>query len=612
MSYKLQAAIAVAVAGLSNASVAADDVYRLDDVVVTASRTAQTVDQALAPVTVITRDEIERSQASSVVELLNRTPGMQISTAGGPGSQASIFLRGTRTAQTLVLIDGHKLNSTNGNEAPLQYLDPDQIERIEIVRGSRSSLYGADAIGGVIQIFTRQGSADPKLRLKAGVGSRNTGEYGLNFSGESEGVRFNAGANFYETTGFDYTDSKDGLDGDKDGYRNKSIFSSLSKTFENNIDAGVRFSHSEGKNEYDHNGWGDEETKPYSDFSLTNVSSYISVPVNDDWSTKLDLGYGREKISHKEEGKGNTRETRYANSKRYSASWQNDVSLNDSQLLTAGLDYSNEEIDTGTEYTEDSRYNFGVFAQHLSTFERSDLQIGLRHDKNQRYGENTTGNIAWGFDLPHNLRLTPSYGTAFRAPTFMELYGGWGNPDLKAETSRNAEIELQGKLQSASWAVSVFQNDMDDMIVASDGSNHNVDKARIRGLELSAIAEIAGWFVRSNLTFLDPENKSGANKGKQLHRRATQLFNLDVDREFGKWSVGGTFRAQNESWNDPANKEKVAGFGTLDLRAGYQVTPELKAETKVVNVMDREYTRTKGYSEEPRGVFLTFIWSPKL
>ena len=176
--------------------------------VVTAARTAQTVDQALAPVTVITRNDIELSQATSVTELLSRTPGMQITTQGGAGSIASVYLRGTKTAQTLILVDGVKINSTISNTAPLQYLDPDMIERIEIVRGPKSSLYGTDAMGGVIQIFTRQGQGRPQLQLKAGAGNRGTGEYGLNYSGEIEGTRVNFGAKLYETRGYDHTDSQ--------------------------------------------------------------------------------------------------------------------------------------------------------------------------------------------------------------------------------------------------------------------------------------------------------------------------------------------------------------------------------------------------------------------
>ncbi|AMO57930.1 TonB-dependent receptor domain-containing protein [Endozoicomonas montiporae] len=621
MSYKLQAAIGVAVAGFVNASVATDDVYRLDDVVVTASRTAQTVDQALAPVTVITREEIERSQASSVVELLNKTPGMQMATSGGPGSSASVFLRGTKTGQTLVLLDGQKINSTSMNVAPLQYIDPDMIERIEVVRGPKSSLYGADAMGGVIQIFTRQGYGKPRLRLKAGIGTHGTGEYNANYSGEHNGYRFNLGANFYETQGYDHTDSKIGRDGDDDGYRNKSISGSVSKQFESGLDAGVSVYHTEGKAEYDHNhnGWGDLETKPYNDFSVTSLNSHLMIPVNEVWSTRLEAGYIKEDAFRREEGRGEDKLASFAKGRRYSASWQNDVEWQESQLLTAGLDYSYETIDTGTKYPEDNRYNYGVFAQQLSSFESSDLQIGLRHDKNETYGNKTTGNIAWGFDLPYNLRLIPSYGTAFRAPTFSDLYfPGSGNPNLKPEKSENFEVELKGKFKTISWSASIFRNNIDDMFLYVSkptddnefaGHMENVEKARITGFEFAASTRIEGWDVNANITLLDPENRT---KNKVLERRAKQLINLDADRRFGKFNVGGTIRGQGRTYNDVNNNQELAGFMTVDLRGGYQISSELKTEFKLTNLLDKQYTTTLGYKSEPFNGMLSLIWTPEL
>ncbi|MGI9273458.1 MAG: TonB-dependent receptor, partial [Endozoicomonas sp.] len=288
MSYKLPAAVAMVSAGLAGLSQASDDVYKMDNIVVTASRTAQTIDQALAPVTVITREDIERSQAKDVTELLNKVPGMQIATSGGMGSKAGIYLRGTRTAQTLVLIDGVMTRSGDFGEAPLQYLDPDQIERIEVVRGPKSSLYGPNAVGGVIHIITRQGKGDPRLRLKVGGGSHGTGEYALNYGGEVDGTKFNLGARLYETRGFDRTLTSEGVDGDDDAYRNKSISGNVSRRFANDMEAGFRFSHATGKSEYDNNDGNKHQKGPYSLFDVTNISGFVTMPVTQLWNTKLD------------------------------------------------------------------------------------------------------------------------------------------------------------------------------------------------------------------------------------------------------------------------------------------------------------------------------------
>ncbi len=290
--------IAVTMSVMSSVALA-EEVYELGEIVVTAARTAQTVDETLAPVTVINRQQIENSQATSVTELLNQAPGVQIAYSGGPGSKAGVYIRGTKTAQTLVLIDGHKVNTAGAGDAALQYLDPDQIQRVEIVRGPRSSLYGADAVGGVINIITRKGSGDPKLTLKAGSGSHGTGDYGLNFGGESDGTRFNLGARLFETQGYDRTTNKNGSEGDDDAYRNKSISGSVSKVFANAVELGVNFAHAEGKAEYDMGcssfGCSSWNGSPTSYFNQTSANVYLMLPMNDEWDMTFDTGYVRDK-----------------------------------------------------------------------------------------------------------------------------------------------------------------------------------------------------------------------------------------------------------------------------------------------------------------------------
>ena len=452
-------AVAMAAAGIAM-SAQANEAYELDRIVVSASRTAQTVDQALAPVTVITRDDIERSQASSLSELLSRTPGIQVNSNGGRGSQTSIFIRGSGSSHTLVLVDGQRVNSATGGSAEIQYMDPDQIERIEIVRGAGASLYGADAVGGIVQIFTRQGRGKPSASVKASVGNMGTHEYALNAGGQAGNTRFNIGASFAESDGFDFTNDdfsyNSGANLDDDGYRNKSVSANVSHEFEGGSEVGMRVSHAQGKSEYDafHSGF------PYDAFTLfnnTSVNGYYSMPVNDRWFTRLDLGYV-DNFSENDGGDfvdGDGFKPSSFGTKRTSLLWQNDLEWMQSQLLTVGLDYYRDKAynsngfvnpDTG-KAAKDSRYNVAVFVQNQSDFENSDLQLSLRQDKNEAYGNNTTGKVAYGYDLPKSMRVIASYGTAFRAPTFNDLYFPdpfmIGNPNLKPETSRNAELALE-------------------------------------------------------------------------------------------------------------------------------------------------------------------------
>ncbi|UYM14618.1 TonB-dependent receptor domain-containing protein [Endozoicomonas euniceicola] len=636
MSYKLQAAIGVAIAGFVNASIAADDVYRLDDVVVTASRTAQTVDQALAPVTVITREEIERSQASSVPELLARTPGVQIKAYGGPGSVTSAFVRGTASAQTQVLVDGQRVNSLTTGTPELQFFDPDQIERIEIVRGAGASLYGADAVGGIIQIFTRQGQGKPHVSLRAGVGNMGTHEFGVNAGGQSGATRFNVGAKLYETGGYDFTNddysANKGANLDDDGYRNKSFSASLSREFDNGAEAGVSLSHAQGKVEYDaalYQG----TPSPYGAYSLfnnTSLAAYYSLPVSEQWFSRVDIGYTRNKSKERAENVPDTVTFKpsFIETRRVSLLWQNDLEWHDSQLLTLGLDYYNDFVDKTDKFVnpetgkkEDSRYNAAVFVQNQSRFERSDLQLSVRHDKNEAYGRNTTGKVAYGYDLPKAMRLVASYGTAFRAPTFNDLYYpdtgyGVGNPDIKPEKSANAELTLKGNHSIGRWEVSVFQNDIDDLInwapVKPDSRKttpSNIDKARIRGFEASLNTQLVGWNIRTSLTLLDPKD---TKTDKVLVRRAKQNLVVDADYQWNKWSFGATAKAQGHSYNDTANKDRAPGFATFDIRTAWQASKEVKLEAKLTNLLDKEYYEVKGYRKEPRAGLVSVIWSPEI
>ncbi|WOG26697.1 TonB-dependent receptor domain-containing protein [Endozoicomonas sp. 8E] len=609
MSRTLRIAVALATAGLAGTLQASEEIIELEEVVVTASRTAQSVDEALAPVTVITREEIERSQATSVPELLSKTPGMQIEQSGGPGSKVGIFLRGTRTAQTLILIDGVKASSMDFGEAPIQHLDPDQIQRIEIVRGPKSSLYGANAVGGVIQIFTRKGTGNPKLTVKVGGGSRGTGDYGLNYGGEVDGTRFNLGARLFETQGYNRTFATSGLDADDDAYRDKSLSGSISKRYSSGLEAGLSFTHVEGKSEYD-SSFNTENT--YTLFNSTEFNGFVFVPVTEQWGTRLDIGYGIDK----RDDKGSTTYPSYATTKRNTFSWQNDLNWTENQFLVTGIDYSDEHLtESSNEYGVEDQYNIGVFAQNTSTFSRSELQIGLRRDKHEVYGYNNTGNIAWGIDLPKGMKIIASYGTAYRAPTLGDYYTPAGpNLTLKPETAKNKELELSGLVGDSRWSVNIFQNDINDMLEYNSDAQktENIEKARIRGIEFVLSTELFGWHTRSNMTFLDPEFRGDLYNGNVLYRRAKQLFVLDTNRVYGKWSVGGTFRAQGKTYNDQANTKEVAGFGTVDLRMAYQLTTELKTEAKVVNLMDKEYSSNLGYRDEPRGVFFTLTWTPEL
>ena len=602
----LPLALAVSQASLANTH---DDVYQFDNVIVTASRTAQTVDQTLAPVSVITRRDIERSQATSVTELLAKQPGIQIATNGGPGASASLQIRGTSSSQALVLVDEQRIGSATLGTASIQYFDPEQIERIEIVRGPRASLYGADAIGGVLNIITRKGAGAPKATLKTGYGSRNTRTASANIGGSTETTRYNVGISRFITDGYDRTTGKDGLSADDDSYYNTTASVKIDHEFNSQLSGGISFYNSEGTSEYDVG----PAYAPRHSFNEQVFSGYAKYKFTESWQSKLTL-------SHTIDDDEVTRSSWLSTNKttRNLVNWQNDLALNDQTLLTAGIDYYEDKYNGTSNLEKDSRDNKAAFIQTQTNFDNSDLQVALRRDNNEEYGNNTTGNIAWGYNLPADIRLIASYGTAFRAPTFNDLYSpSGGNPNLKPEEAKNKELELRGKFSFGHWSVAAYQNDIDHMIDWKPTSTaprapwapYQVDSARIRGLDTQLTLKLADWEITGALSLLDAKDK---NTDQYLTYRAKQTASLDIYRNIGQFGFGGTVRAQSDTYTNEANTDTLSGFATIDLRGEWQATKELKAGLRVVNLLDKEYSTRSSYIDEPRGVFATLTWTPAL
>ncbi|WP_299734640.1 TonB-dependent receptor [uncultured Endozoicomonas sp.] len=599
--------------------------YTMDRVVVSATRTAQSVDETLAPVSVITREDIERSQASSVPELLRTVPGVQLTSNGGRGASVSMMIRGASSEQTLVLIDGQRINGATNGTPELQYLDPSQIDRIEIVRGPASSLYGADAIGGVVNIFTRKGEGKPHISVRTAIGTDNTKELGFNAGGKSGNTRFNIGVSTSETDGYnftndDYSSASHPASKDDDGYRNTAFSSNVSHQFSNGVEVGISLSHVEGRQEYD------GTYDAYNKFENSTINVFAQKDINDIWFSRIDAGYVRNNSNHLGDDTPSEIET-----KRTSLLWQNDISWQNNQLLTTGVDYyhdtvggSGEFIDPHTGKHVDSRYNSALFVQNQSQFENSDLQIALRQDENEAYGSNTTGNIAYGYYLFSDIRLVSSYAIAFRAPTFNNLYypkndyGYHGNPDLKPEHSQNYELALKGNQSIGRWEIAIFQNSIEDMIATGDDPKNpkqtmpvNVDKARIRGLEASINSVVMEWNINSTLTLLDPRNRK---TDTYLARRAKQNITLSADRQFGSWSTGATVYAQGRSYNKDSkgiNSEPLSGFATIDFRLAKQLNKEFKSQLILSNLLDKEYSTTKGYNAPPRAGIVSLTWTPE-
>ncbi|MEE7560724.1 TonB-dependent vitamin B12 receptor, partial [Xanthomonas sp. Kuri4-2] len=518
-----RAALAAAVSACASASVQAEDAATdLDQVVVTASRTAQTQDQALAPVRVIDRAEIERRQVDSLPELLQGEAGVALSNNGGPGKVTSLFLRGTESDHVLVLVDGVKIGSATVGGAALQDIPLEQIERIEIVRGPFSSLYGSEAIGGVVQIFTRRPQGRFTPTFSAALGSDNTRRYAAGLAGRSAGDLGERGGWYAVNAVHDQTDGINAYldtasadyDPDRDGYRNDSLSVQGGWRFNRQWDADVQALRTQSRNEYDGSVYGGDLGKGVQQV----VGGRVRYAPSDALKLSASLGTSSDLSDAYYQGVYvSTYDTR-----RKLGSLQADLAAGPG-LLTVGFDWQRDEIASSDAYDRDRRSDRAGFAQWQQRFGTQSLQASVRRNDNSQFGGKTTGSLLWGWDFAEHLRLTASYGTAFKAPTFNELYyPGYGNALLRPETSRSAELGLRGEHDWGNWTLNAFQTRVDDLIAYDAsrvdaahpfGQPNNIDRTRLRGAEAGYDTVLAGWTLRTALTWLDARADGESDHG---------------------------------------------------------------------------------------------------
>ncbi|MGH8472508.1 MAG: TonB-dependent receptor domain-containing protein, partial [Gammaproteobacteria bacterium] len=307
---------------------------------------------------------------------------------------------------------------------------------------------------------------------------------------------------------------------------------------------------------------------------------------------------------------------------RQSASFQNDITLAPDHILTAGFDYYKDLVESNLAFTETSRDNKAGFAQYQGAFNDLDWVLGVRHDDNQRFGNETTGNVALGYSFGPPLRLTAGWGRAFKAPTFNELFfPGFGDPNLDPERSENVELGANGTVVGVRWSLNGYYTKLDDLIgfISVPFSPEfpfgiraaNVDEARILGLEAVASTELFGWDIAANLSLLEPEVRgAGPNKGNVLPRRAEQMFRFDIDRRFGRFSVGTTVYGEGRRFDDLENTRRLAGYVLVDLRAGVELYKGLFLEGKVGNLLDKEYETADFFNQDDTNLFVTLRYQP--
>ncbi|MFV0478886.1 MAG: TonB-dependent receptor domain-containing protein [Parahaliea sp.] len=587
-----------------------------EEIVVTATRTAVPIEESLSSVTVLGREALDIQQPLDLVEVFDSVPGLDLSQSGGPGSVASLYIRGNSSDHTLFLVDGQRMGSATMGSASFQFFNPDQIERIEIVRGAHSSLYGSDAIGGVVQLFTRDGSGASGSYINASTGSNNQYQLALGTSGNTSGINGNGGwryaANFsyLETDGIDNLVDDAGRNKDDDAYRNQSVNASLGYHFANEADISLRYLVTDTRNEYDSASRPQDD--PYSEGWMQNINLHGRLPVRDFWLSTLSLGRSVDDSDNYDDvSNDNTGNFR---TRRDQLFWQNDFSFAEDGVFTLAYEYYEDEVDASSRYEDQSgrqvgsRDNEALIGQLQVGLGLADVVLGLRSDDNEEFGRETTGSVSAGINIGGNYRLVGSWAEGFKAPTFNDLY--WpvgpysaGNPDLEPESSENWELALQGNYEYWRWSLTYFDNSVDSLINWAPGADsvyrpYNVDDARIKGGEFISVAQWDDWRIEASYTYVEARDDSS---NALLPNRTRSNLIVSADRSLGLWQLGLSFKAQDKRYTNVDNSRFLPGYGTVDLRAQYQLSADLVLRLRVNNVLDKNYQLNQGYNQDGLG-----------
>lgn len=596
---------------LASAMAHAENATLQPTIEVTATRVAETVDASLADVSVITRQDIEASSAPDLLELLRLQAGVDVARTGGAGQQTSVFLRGTNSNHVLVLIDGVRVASSNTGAFAFENLPIDAVERVEIVRGPRASYWGSDAIGGVIQIFTRKLDS---AHLAASYGSYKSSDGSVGYGAQSDAGGFSVQLGARHVGGFSASNPAAGpyvYNPDDNGFQNHNIVAQGDYNLGTQKLSASIF-RSEGTLSFDNGDPGYGSSRTLDQAAGVNLQG----PLADYWQQHLSIGSSREDIVTPVFGND-------YRSTREELSWTNDFTLSATQHLIAGLDYvhdygiSNDTFGGTTLYSE-SRDNSGVFTGWRVADGAFDSDLSARYDHNSTFGSAFSGSAAAGWKFSDDLRLSASYGSAFRAPNLNELYspgyGGYyaGNPLLDPERSRNGEIALQWHVNEANQIdVRAFSDRVHDLIDFSGGSKSqaiNIDHAAIDGAEITHTWHDSSWSWSNALTLQNPRD---SDTDTQLLRRPKEKFSSIFEAALNEHLHAG-IEVLYSGRSDDVGGITLGSYALLNLRANYQLSQDFKLGARLENLTDKNYQLVYGYNTPGRSGYLTLSWEPRL
>lgn len=572
----------------------------LEPVVVTATRRAMPESEVLAPTIVVAREQLELFPAADVADVLRMQTGLEIARNGGPGQPASLFIRGTDSNHALVLVDNVRINPGTIGGAPLENIDPASIERIEIIKGPRSAIWGSDAIGGVVHIITRRAERNT-LDVAVGAGRYGTRTVGGNAALTGHAGSLAASVNWLDSDGF----ATRRFDPTDRGYRNLSA--TLGATTQvGTVDLTVRGWHSEGTSEYS-----DFFATPVDqDYRNTSLAAEAAWQPMAGWRTQLRLTDFRSRIEQNQADD-------FVATQRWQADWQNDIDAGDHHRLTFGIVAAWEDADTlsfGSGFDASTNTKF-IYAQDQIDAGRHRLLLAAGYTDHSTFGGHATWNTEYGFELQPGLSAFAVAGTAFRAPDATDRFGFGGNPDLEPERSRHYEAGLRGRIgDRQTWSANAFLTRIADLIqfitVSFDpfvGENRNIERARISGVEFDWRYRSELWQIQAGLNLQQPKDLSNDSR---LLRRARRNATFAIARRFGNGRIGlDLLAAGNRRDFGFPEPVRMGGYLLANLSAQWTFAERLTLTARVENLLDRDYELASGYNTAGRSLFAAVRYS---
>jgi vitamin B12 transporter len=595
----------------------------LPETVVTATRVAQPVTDVIADVSIISRETLDLAGQTSLREILAQQPGVQFTSNGSYRSSTGLFLRGASSSQTIVLIDGIRVGSATSGTASLENIPLARIERIEILRGAASALYGPDAVGGVIQIFTREPTAGMNIEVTAGLGTDGQAQAGMSLRGTTGAIGYSVGVSHERASGISVINNPaaNSFNPDKDGFSTTSIDARLVGKLNRDHDLTLSLLNSKSDHQFDGTPFpnpagltrltSDAHAKP----ELTQTSLKWDARWLPDWKSTVLVGKSQDdsiseyfRISDGVLG-GRSK----FNTNRDQLSWQNDISF-DADLLTLLLETRSEKVDSSTAYTVSKREIDSAMVSYALNRKSWNALLVARRDHNSQFGSFSNWSLSGGYRLNDSLRAVGSLGTSFQAPTFNQLYfPGFGNSALQPQENRAAELGLKYDREAVALSAVLYRNNIEGFI--NPATNVQSSRAVLSGLTLSGNLTSGATQYALSYDYADPRSFSTnpSTNNQRLVRVAKHVLNARVTQKLGEVSVFGEMKLSSDREDSRVNfapgRDVLAGYGVLNLGANWSVRKDLALQARVNNVTDKQYTLANTYSMPGRNVFVSLAWS---